>query len=307
MTQADITKDNEKTPAILAFEYRERKRSRLDFLWRVLETRLTLPSIIILGIVILLALSANLVAPYDPTEGDYSAVTQSPSSTHLLGTDDLGRDILSRLIFGARVSLQVGLVAVGIAVGIGTTAGVVAGYAGGRVDNAIMRVSDSFQAFPSLVLALSITAALGPSAVNAMIAIGIVSTPIMARLARGQTLTVRENEFVAAAILLGARPRRIILRHILPNVVAPVIVQATLLVAVAIIIEASLSFLGVGVTPPTPTWGGMLRTGQQYLAVAPWLGFVPGIAIFVTVLSINFLGDGLRRALDPRLRSRGSA
>lgn len=307
MTQGDITKGNENTPAALAFGYRERSRSRLEFFWRVLETRLTLPSIIILAVVILLALSANFVAPYDPTEGDYSAVTQGPSFKHLLGTDDLGRDILSRLIFGARVSLQVGLVAVGIAVGIGTTAGVVAGYAGGRVDNAIMRVSDSFQAFPSLVLALSITAALGPSAVNAMIAIGIVSTPVMARLARGQTLTVRENEFVAAAVLLGARPRRIIIRHILPNVVAPVIVQATLLVAVAIIIEASLSFLGVGVTPPTPTWGGMLRTGQQYLAVAPWLGFVPGIAIFVTVLSINFLGDGLRRALDPRLRSRGSA
>lgn len=291
--------------ARVAFGLRERKPRKFDFAYRILETRLTLPSLLILGFVIFLALSADLIAPYDPSFGDYTRITESPSTTHWLGTDDLGRDVLSRLIYGSRVSLQVGLIAIGIAVGTGTTFGVIAGYVGGLVDELIMRVNDALQAFPSLVLALAITAALGPSAVNAMIAIGVVSTPIMARLARGQTLTVRENDYVAAARTLGARPRRIVARHILPNIVAPIIVQATLLVAVAIIIEASLSFLGVGVQPPTATWGGMLRTGQQYLTVAPWLGFVPGAAIFVTVLAINFLGDGLRRALDPRLRARG--
>jgi peptide/nickel transport system permease protein len=292
--------------ALSAFASQRRERSRLDFLWRVLETRLTLPSLIIVLLVVFLALTANIVAPHDPNFGDYTRVTEPPSRDHWLGTDDLGRDVLSRIIFGTRVSLQVGLIAVGIAVGAGTTFGLIAGYVGGKPDEVIMRFLDALQAFPSLVLALAITAALGPSATNAMIAIGVVSTPIMARLTRGQTLTIRENDYVAAAYLLGAKPKRIMVRHILPNVAAPIIVQATLLVAVAIIIEASLSFLGVGVRPPTPTWGGMLRTGQQYLNAAPWLGFAPGIAIFLTVLAINFLGDGLRRALDPRLRVRGT-
>jgi peptide/nickel transport system permease protein len=307
MSQQRLVETNTpSSPAANALAPQERRRRRFDFLKRVLETRLTVPSLVVLSVVIVAAVLADVIAPFDPTFGDYTRVTEGPSSTHWLGTDDLGRDVLSRLIFGARVSLQVGLIAVGIAVGVGTTLGVVAGYVGGYTDEVIMRINDALQAFPSLVLALAITAALGPSASNAMIAIGVVSTPIMARLARGQTLTVRENDYVSAARTLGARPRRIVARHILPNVIAPIIVQATLLVAVAIIIEASLSFLGVGVRPPTPTWGGMLRTGQQYLGVAPWLGFVPGVAIFLTVLSFNFLGDGLRRALDPRLRSRGS-
>lgn len=284
-----------------------RKRRRLEFLRSVLETRLTFPSIIILALVVFMALTADIIAPYDPNFGDYAAVTEGPSSTHWLGTDDLGRDVLSRLIFGSRVSLQVGLIAVGIAVSAGTTLGLIAGYAGGIIDEVIMRINDALQAFPSLVLALAITAALGPSINNAMIAIGVVSTPIMARLARGQTLTTRETEYVAAARVIGARPIRIMARHILPNIAAPIIVQATLLIAVAIIIEASLSFLGVGVRPPTATWGGMLRTGQQYLGVAPWLGFTPGVAIFFTVLAFNFLGDGLRRALDPRLMDRRQA
>jgi peptide/nickel transport system permease protein len=285
----------------------ERRRRRFQFFRSVIETRLVLPSLIVLGLVIFAAIFAGVIAPYDPTVQDYTVVTHPPSRSHLLGTDDLGRDVLSRIIYGSRVSLQVGLIAVGIAVTVGVTAGLVAGYVGGKVDELIMRINDSLQAFPSLILALAITAALGPSAGNAMIAIGVVSTPIMARLTRGQTLAVRETEYVVASRVLGARPLRIMGRHILPNVTAPIIVQATLLIAVAIIIEASLSFLGVGVRPPTPTWGGMLRTGQSYMNVAWWLGFAPGIAIFLTVLSINFIGDGLRRALDPRLLDRRQA
>jgi peptide/nickel transport system permease protein len=278
-----------------------RKRRRFQFFRTVIQTRLVLPSMIVLSIVVLSAIFAPWIAPFDPEVHDYTVVTQPPSRDHWLGTDDLGRDVLSRIIFGTRISLQVGLIAVGIAVTAGMTAGLVAGYVGGKVDEIIMRVNDALQAFPSLILALTITAALGPSAGNAMIAIGVVSTPIMARLTRGQTLTVREAEYIVASRVLGARPSRIMARHILPNVVSTVIVQATLLVAVAIIIEASLSFLGVGVRPPTPTWGGMLRTGQSYLEVAWWLGVAPGMAIFITVLSINLIGDGLRRALDPRL------
>jgi peptide/nickel transport system permease protein len=179
-----------------------------------------------------------------------------------------------------------------------------AGYAGGFTDTVITRFTDAVQAFPGLILALAITAALGPGIGNAMIAIGFVSTPAMARLTRGQTLSIREREFIEAARVLGVPPLRIMARHIWPNVTAPIIVQATLLVASAIVTEASLSFLGVGVQPPTASWGAMLRTGSQYLEVAPWMAFAPGTAIFLTVLAFNFVGDGLRQALDPRLRSR---
>jgi peptide/nickel transport system permease protein len=184
------------------------------------------------------------------------------------------------------------------------TLGLVSGYAGGIIDEVVMRFVDAVQAFPALVLALAITAALGPRVTNAMIAIGFVSMPAIARLTRGQTLMVRETEYVTAANVMGASPVRIMTRHIFPNITAPLIVQGTLLVAAAILIEASLSFLGVGVQPPTPKWGGMLRTGSQYLETAPWIAFAAGTAIFVTVLAFNLVGDGLRRALDPRLRTR---
>ncbi len=271
---------------------------------RVLATRLAGVGLAILGLVCVAALFSPLLAPNNPNDQDYLVLIQGPSAAHWLGTDDLGRDVLSRLIYGARVSLQVGIIAVGIAVTVGVSLGLLAGYAGGATDTVITRFTDAVQAFPGLILALAITAALGPGIGNAMIAIGFVSTPAIARLTRGQTLSIREREFVEAARVLGAPPLRIMARHIWPNVTAPIIVQATLLIASAIVTEASLSFLGVGVQPPTASWGAMLRTGSQYLEVAPWMAFAPGVAIFLTVLAFNFVGDGLRQALDPRLGGR---
>src|SRR3954469_25996467 len=280
--------------------YRSRK-----FFGRVLETRLVGSGLFILGLVLLFAIFADVLAPYNPNEQDYLALTEAPSSAHLLGTDDLGRDVLSRIIYGSRVSLQVGVIAVGIAVAIGVSLGLTAGYAGGLVEDVAIRFVDALQAFPGLILALGITAALGPGIGNAMIAIGIVAAPAIARLTRAQTLAIREREFVAAAQVLGQSPFNIVVKHIWPNVTSPIIVQATLLIATAIVTEASLSFLGVGVVPPTPSWGSMIRVGSQYLEVAPWMSFAPGVAIFATLLAFNFVGDGLRRALDPRLLARG--
>lgn len=281
-----------------------RRRKHKQFIANLFGVRLVGAGVVLLGIVVVCALFANLIAPYDPTAQDYSVVAQGPSAQHLLGTDDLGRDVLSRIIYGSRVSLQVGAIAVSIAVLLGGTLGLLAGYVGGVTDDVIMRFVDAVQAFPGLILALALAAALGPGVGNVMIAVGFISAPAMARLTRGQTLSVREREFVAAAKVTGAPPRRIIARHVWPNVTAPIIVQATLLVATAIVTEASLSFLGVGVQPPTPSWGSMLRTGSQYLEVAPWIALAPGVAIFVTVLAFNVLGDGLRTVLDPRLSSR---
>jgi peptide/nickel transport system permease protein len=274
------------------------------FLRELLGTRLAPTGMVILAIVLFCALFAGLISPYSPNEQDYEALMQRPSWKHLLGTDESGRDVLSRVLYGSRVSLEVGIIAVGIALAFGVSLGLIAGYIGGRVATVIMRCLDAIQAFPSLILALAITAALGPSIRNAMIAIGVTSMPLIARLTRGQTLSVREREYVAAARVLGASPSRIVLRYVLPNVTSPIIVQATLLIAGAIVTEASLSFLGVGVRPPTSSWGAMLRTGSQFLEPAPWLAFAPGVAIFVTVLAFNFVGDGLRRALDPRLLRR---
>jgi peptide/nickel transport system permease protein len=280
------------------------QRGNRGLLRRMLETRLVGTGLTISALVVICALAAPLLAPYDPNEQDYLAITDPPSANHLLGTDDLGRDVLSRIVYGSRVSLEVGLIAVAIALVSGVTLGLLAGYVGGFADDVIMRFVDAVQAFPNLILALAITAALGPSIANAMIAIGFVAAPAMARLTRGQTLSVREREFVAAARVCGATPPEIMRQHILPNVTAPIVVQATLLLGTAIVTEAALSFLGVGVQPPTASWGAMLRTGSQYLEVAPWIGIAPGVAIFMTVLAFNFVGDGLRRALDPRLASR---
>ena len=279
---------------------------RSRFLRRVLATRLAGTGLVVLFIVVFCAFSAPLISPYDPNNQDYLVIRQPPSLQHLLGTDDLGRDILSRIVYGARVSLEVGVIAVGIALGLGVTLGLLAGFTGGQMDNVIMRFVDAVQAFPSLILALAITAALGPGIGNAMIAIGFVSMTTFARLTRGQTLSEREREYVAAARVIGVSPLGIMARHIWPNITAPIIVQGTLNVATAIITEAALSFLGVGVVPPTPSGGSMLRTGSQYMDSAPWMMFAPGVAIFITVLAFNFVGDGLREALDPRLRQRGS-
>jgi ABC-type dipeptide/oligopeptide/nickel transport system permease subunit len=271
---------------------------------RLRQTRLVNFGLVILGLVVLCAIFAPVISPYDPLKQDYLAIAQAPSSAHWLGTDDLGRDVLSRIIYGSRVSLQVGAISVAIAVVFGAVLGLLSGYMGGVVDEVIMRFVDAVQAFPGLILALGLTAALGPSIRNVMIAIGFISSPTIARLARAQTLSIRESEYVSAARVSGASASRIISRHIWPNATSPIIVQATLLVATAIVTEASLSFLGVGVQPPTPSWGSMLRTGSQYLEVAPWLAFAPGVAIFLTVLSFNFIGDGLRQVLDPRFTMR---
>ena len=273
-------------------------------LQRILRTRLAGFGLAVLGLLVFLAIFAGVLAPYDPNEQTLTSVLQAPSLAHVFGTDDLGRDILSRVIFGSRVSLEVGLISVSVALICGCLIGLVSGYWGGLVDEGLMRVMDALAAFPALILALAITAALGMGIGNAMIAIGVVYVPGFARLVRGQALSVRERDFVTAAKVAGAKPLRIMIQHIWPNVTAPIIVQASLSVGFAIITEAALSFLGVGVRPPTPSWGSMLSEGYQYLETAPWMSIAPGAAIFVAVLGLNLLGDGLRAALDPRLSRR---
>jgi peptide/nickel transport system permease protein len=271
----------------------------------LLRQRLAVPAIVILLVVVLSAALANLVAPTSPERQDYAHVLEPPNAAHWLGTDDLGRDVLSRVIYGARTSVSVGLVAVGISILAGVPLGLAAAYRRGWLDDVIMRVMDAVSAFPALVLAMGITAALHPGLANVMVAIGVIYIPQFARLARAQSLSVRELEFVSAARLLGAGPARLIGRHIWPNVTAPIIVQASLLVAAAIVTEASLSFLGAGVPPPTPSWGSMLQASYQYTESAPWLAIIPGAAIFLTVLATNLFGDALRSALDPRLQASG--
>jgi peptide/nickel transport system permease protein len=254
-------------------------------------------------VVLLAALLALVWTPYSPTQQDIGNLLKAPSLTHPLGTDELGRDTLTRAMFGAQASLQVGVIAVGISLFVGSALGLVAGYLRGFTDAVIMRIMDGLLALPTLVLALAITAMLGPSLNNAMIAIGVTGVPIFARLVRGQVLSVRELEYIQAARSLGAGDLRTMLRHVLPNVLAPIVVQASLAMPTAILAEAGLSFLGLGVQPPSPSWGAMLNTAKGYLQQDAWLAVAPGTAIFVTVLGFNFLGDAIRDALDPRLRS----
>jgi peptide/nickel transport system permease protein len=274
--------------------------------WRRLSPRIWV-GLGVLVAMLFLAATADVLTPYDPNYQNYTDLLQPPSLDHAFGTDQIGRDVYSRVVYGTRISLQVGVIAVGIALSVGVVLGLLAGFYGGWIDEALMRVMDAIHAFPALVLALAITAALGAGITNVMIAIGIVYMPSYARLVRGQVLSVRERDFVVAAQVLGAQPPRLMLRHIWPNVTAPIIVQASLNVSSAILTEASLSFLGLGVRPPTPSWGSSLQAGYQYLSVAPWLSLYPGLAIFIAVLGLNLLGDGLRQLLDPRLRARGQA
>jgi peptide/nickel transport system permease protein len=249
---------------------------------------------------IVVAILAPLVAPYDPTQSNWIAVRKPPSATFLLGTDDLGRDILSRLVWGARASLAAGVVSVAIAVLVGVPIGILAGYAGGWIDAVISRCTEALLACPFLILAIALAAFLGPSLTNAMIAIGISATPIFIRLTRGQVLSVKAEDYVQGAHAIGAGHLRIVRRYILPNVFPPILVQATITVATAIIAEASLSFLGLGQQPPAPSWGSMLNTAKNFMTQAPWMAIFPGLAIFIVVFAFNILGDGLRDALDPR-------
>ena len=256
----------------------------------------------LLGVVLmgLAALLAPWIAPFDPLATSFAAVRRAPDGVHWFGTDEVGRDLLSRVIWGGRASLAAGVISVTIAVGVGVPLGMLAGYVGGVVDAVASRITDAMLAIPFLILAIALAAFLGPSLGNAMIAIGITATPIFVRLARGQVLAVRAEDYVEAARAVGNPPARILLRHILPNILPPVIVQATLAIAAAIIAEASLLFLGLGQQPPAPSWGSMLNTAQRFLTQAPWMAIFPGLAIFVTVLAFNLLGDGLRDALDPK-------
>jgi peptide/nickel transport system permease protein len=248
------------------------------------------------------ALAAPLLAPYDPDVQDTGRRLEAPSHEHLLGLDDLGRDVLSRIFYGARVSLRVGFSVVLIASAIGITLGAIAGYFGGAVDTAVMRLSDILLAFPGILLAIALVAVLGPSLNNVILALSTIGWVGYARLVRGQVLKVREMEYVTAAKALGARSPRVIVLHVLPNVINPVIVMATLGLAGAILSEAALSFLGLGVQPPTPSWGAMLTSGRRYLDQASHLAIFPGAAIMLAVMGLNFLGDGLIDALDPKYR-----
>jgi peptide/nickel transport system permease protein len=245
---------------------------------------------------------APLITPYDPVATSWTAIRKAPSLAHWMGTDENGRDVLARVMFGARASMLAGVVSVLIAAGIGVPAGLLAGFARGWTDIALSRVVDAMLACPFLILAIALAAFLGPDLTNAMIAIGVSTAPRFMRVARAATLDAASNEYVEAARALGNPPWRVAFRHVLPNIVPPVLVQGTLAIAAAIIAEASLSFLGLGQQPPAPSWGSMLNSAQRFLSQAPWLAVFPGLAIFLVVLSFNLVGDGLRDALDPRRR-----
>ncbi|MBV9078689.1 MAG: ABC transporter permease [Methylobacteriaceae bacterium] len=273
---------------------------------RALALILRRPSAVLGLAVILIAVAAAILAPwlvpYDPAAQSWSAVRKPPSWAHPFGTDEVGRDILARVIYGARASLAAGAVSVAIALGLGVPLGLAAGYLGGLLDVLVSRFTDAMLACPFLILAIALAAFLGPSLTNAMIAIGIAATPIFVRLTRGQVLSVRSELYVEAARAVGIRNWRIAVAHVLPNVAPQLLVQASLTVATAIIAEASLSFLGLGQQPPAPSWGSMLNVAQRFLTNAPWMAVSPGLAIFATVLAFNHFGDGLRDALDPRGR-----
>lgn len=281
-------------------EHRSRLRTTVE---TVLRNRLAVVGLVILAGLVLVAAFADLIAPSTVNEVDIPNRLAPPSAGNWFGTDDLGRDIFSRVVIASRVSLQVGVISVGLAMAIGVPIGLIAGYYGKRIDSILMRLMDILFSFPAILLAIAILAALGSGITNAMVAIGIVYTPIFARITRGSVLSVKESVFVTAARSLGAKDSRIIRTHILPNVLAPIIVQTSLSLAFAILAEAALSFLGLGVQPPDPAWGRMLADGRGFFQDAWWMAVFPGLAILLTVMSFNFLGDGLRDALDPQQRS----
>ncbi|HTG11372.1 MAG TPA: ABC transporter permease [Candidatus Eisenbacteria bacterium] len=282
-------------------------RSVRERRWRILRraarARLAPFGAAVLLLAITVALLAPVVAPYNPLKQNLNNTLARPDWTHLMGTDNVGRDVLSRVIFGTRVSLAAGFGSVVIAVLAGGLLGLLAGYAGGRVDGLVMRTMDAVLSFPPLVLALALGAVLGAGLTGVVIALAVVYTPTFARLMRGQVLTITAREYVDAARALGAPGWRIAWTHVLPNATAPIVVQASLSVAFAILAEASLSFLGLGIQPPAASWGSMINAGRGYLQQAPWIVFGPGAALFITVVGLNFVGDAVRDALDPRLRA----
>ncbi|CAG9197405.1 ABC transporter permease [Paraburkholderia caribensis] len=267
---------------------------------RFMRNRAAVFGAVLVALIVVMAVFAPWLTQYDPVQASFMTVRQAPSAAHWFGTDELGRDVLSRLLYGARASLLAGVVSVGIAVVLGVPLGLLAGYFGKLVDGVISRIADALLSIPFLILAIALSAFLGPSLTNAMAAIGISAMPRFIRLTRGQAISVKAEEYVEGARAIGLDHARIILRYILPNVLPPIIVQASLTVASAIIAEASLSFLGLGQLPPAPSWGSMLNTAKDFVSQAPWMSIFPGIAIFLAVLGFNLLGDGLRDALDPR-------
>jgi peptide/nickel transport system permease protein len=299
------------TAQILAAEHDARTESRrlpggeaARALRKMLRDPVTCVAVVALALLAFVAVAAPLIAPYDPAEIDAFNTLRGPSASHWLGVDENGRDVLSRLIYGTRISLTVGLISVGVALAVGVPFGLISGYFGRWTDAVIMRLMDAILAFPSLILALAIVVLLGQGIMQLMIAIGITSIPVYARLVRAQVLSLKSRDYVSAALSIGATTPRILFRHILPNTTAPIIVQGSLGIAFAILSEAGLSFLGLGVKPPTPAWGGMLQKAIPHIYRAPYLSIFPGLAIFITVLALNIVGDAMRDTLDPRLRGK---
>ena len=284
-------------------EEKEPKTGQFREVWRRLKrNRAAIVGGVIVLLFVAIALLAPLIAPFDPNEGDLSQRLKPPGHEHLLGTDALGRDLLSRVIYGARISLQIQVVSVLIALVIGTLLGMIGGYYGGKFDHLIMRLMDILLAFPGIFLAISIIAVLGPGLVNLMLAAGIYSIPQFARIVRGSILTLKEKEFIEAARAVGEKDINILFRYLLPNSMAPIIIQTTLRMATVLLTASGLSFLGLGVQPPTAEWGAMLSNARAYLITAPHVATVPGLAIMLVVMGFNLFGDGLRDSLDPRLR-----
>jgi peptide/nickel transport system permease protein len=275
-------------------------RTRSPFARKFLANKGALLGLAVLLVFVLAAVLAPWISPHDPLKANFLAVRKAPSLVYWLGTDELGRDLFSRLLWGARSSLLAGGVSVAIAMLIGVPLGLLAGYYGGKLDALISRIMEALLSCPFLVLAIALGAFLGPSLTNAMIAIGLSAMPIFARLTRGQVLAIRHEDYLEGARAIGLPDRWIILRYVLPNVLSPLVVQATLTIASAILAEASLSFLGLGQQPPSPSWGSMLNTAKNFMEQAPWMSIAPGVAIYITVLCFNLLGDGLRDALDPK-------
>jgi len=285
------------------FRRKNAKRRKLsEILRRLRKNKAAMFGLFVIVGLILMAITAPWIAPYGYDDQNLAEANQFPNAAHWMGTDNFGRDMLSRIIYGARISIQVGFIAVGIGAAIGGTLGAIAAFYGGHTDNIIMRLIDVLLAIPNILLAISISAALGPGLTNAMIAVGVGTMPTYARVVRASVLTVKEQEYIEAARCIGAKNWRIIAKHIIPNAMAPIIVQATLGVASAILSAASLSFIGLGIQPPVPEWGAMLSAGRQYIRDYWHIVTFPGLAIMLTIFALNLLGDGLRDALDPRLK-----